>query len=86
MAVRLRLKRMGRRHRPFYRVAAIDARAKRDGRVIEELGYYDPIAKEEGMQFSLKQDRIDYWLSVGAQPSGTVRRLIERSRSVSAGP
>ena len=85
MAVRLRLKRMGRRHRPFYRVAAMDARAKRDGRVIEELGYYDPIAKEEGQQFSLKQDRVDYWLSVGAEPSDTVRRLIERSRSASAG-
>ena len=71
MAVRLRLKLMGRRHRPFYRVAAMDARAKRDGRVIE--------------QFSLKQDRVDYWLSVGAEPSDTVRRLIERSRSASAG-
>ena len=85
MAVRLRLKRMGRRHRPFYRVAAIDARAKRDGRVIEELGYYDPIASDQGKQLSLKADRIQYWLSVGAQPSDTVRRLIERSRSESAG-
>ncbi len=84
MAVRLRLKRMGRRHRPFYRVAVMDSRAKRDGRVIEELGYYDPIARDEHRQLSLKQDRIDYWLSVGAQPSDTVRRLIERARNASA--
>jgi len=85
VAVRLRLKRLGRRHRPFYRVAAMDSRAKRDGRVIEELGHYDPIAKEEEAQVSLKLERIDYWLSMGAQPSDTVRRLIERSRSPSGG-
>ena len=85
MAVRIRLKRMGRRHRPFYRVAAMNSRAKRDGRVLEELGYYDPIAREPEQQLSLKQDRIDYWLSVGAQPSDTVRQLINRSRSSSAG-
>ncbi len=85
MAVRLRLKRMGRRHRPFYRVAAMNSQAKRDGRVLEELGYYDPIAREPEQQLSLKQDRIDYWLSVGAQPSDTVRQLINRSRSSSAG-
>ncbi len=83
MAVRLRLKRMGRRHRPFYRVAAMDSRAKRDGRVIEELGHYDSIAPDQDRQLSLKQDRIDYWLSVGAQPSDTVRRLIERARNAS---
>ena len=81
MAVKLRLKRMGRRHRPFYRVAAMDARRKRDGRVLEELGYYDPINKDVGAQLVLKQDRIDYWLSVGAQPTDTVRRLIERNRA-----
>ena len=81
MAVKLRLKRMGRRHRPFYRVAAMDARRKRDGRVLEELGYYDPINKDLGAQLVLKQDRIDYWLSVGAQPTDTVRRLIERNRA-----
>ena len=84
MAVRLRLKRMGRRHRPFYRVAAIDTRKKRDGRVLEELGHYDPIAPEAEKQLALKMDRIDYWLGVGAQPSDTVRRLIERSRTAPA--
>ncbi|MHC4064495.1 MAG: 30S ribosomal protein S16 [Planctomycetota bacterium] len=85
MAVRLRLKRLGRRHRPFYRVAAMDGRTQRDGRVIEELGYYDPVAKDESKQLVLRQERIDYWLSVGAQPTDTVRRLIDRNRTTSAG-
>ncbi len=79
MAVRLRLKRMGRRHRPFYRMAAVDPRKPRDGRVIEELGYYDPLNADESKQVCLKNDRIEYWLSVGAQPSDTVRGLIKRS-------
>lgn len=79
MAVRLRLKRMGRRHRPFYRVTVVDGRKPRDGRVIEELGYYDPLVTDEGKQISLKRDRIEYWISVGAQPSATVRGLIKRS-------
>ena len=86
VAVRLRLKRMGRRHRPFYRVAAMDGRKKRDGRVVEELGFYDPIAQDADKQLALKLDRIDYWLSVGAQPSDTVRHLIERGRAVPAVP
>lgn len=73
----LRLKRMGRTHRPFYRVNAIDKRSPRDGRVIEELGWYDPIAPED-KQLNLKADRIDYWLSVGAQPSETVKSLLRR--------
>jgi len=70
---------MGRRHRPFYRVAAIDRRRRRDGRVIEELGYFDPICKDESKQFVLNAERIAYWLSVGAQPSDTVRGLIKRA-------
>jgi small subunit ribosomal protein S16 len=75
---------MGRRHRPFYRVAAMDSRTKRDGRVIEELGRYDPLEPDEGKQVTLALERVDYWLSVGAQPSETVKRLIERSRAASA--
>lgn len=74
----LRLKRMGRRHRPFYRLGAMDKRAPRDGRVIEELGWYDPLAPEE-KQLSFKADRIDYWLSVGAQPSETVMSLLRKA-------
>ena len=73
----LRLKRMGRRHRPFYRINAMDRRSPRDGRVIEQLGWYDPIAPDD-RQLSINVDRIDYWLSVGAQPSSTVASLLRR--------
>ena len=73
----LRLKRMGRRHRPFYRINAMEKRAPRDGRVIEKLGWYDPLAPQE-RQISLNVERADYWLSVGAQPSQTVASLLRR--------
>lgn len=79
MAVRIRLKRLGRRHRPSYRLAAMDSRQARDSTVIEELGIYDPINKIEDRQVVLKRERIAYWLSVGAQPSDTVRRLLEKA-------
>jgi small subunit ribosomal protein S16 len=75
----LRLKRMGRTHRPFYRLCAMDRRQPVDGRPIEELGWYDPITTDEDKQMSLKLDRIDYWLSVGAQPSSTVKTLIKKA-------
>jgi small subunit ribosomal protein S16 len=78
VAVRIRLKKLGRRHRPFFRVCAMDARSPRDGRVIEELGYYDPMCKETDARAVLKKERIDYWLSVGAQPSGNVSTLIKK--------
>ena len=78
MAVRIRLKRMGRRHRPFFRVCAMDTRMARDGKVIEELGYYDPMLKETDARARLKGERIDYWLGVGAQPSEKVRVLIKK--------
>lgn len=76
--VRIRMKRMGRRHRPTYRLAAVDVRASRDGRVLEELGSYDPGNKDSQQQAQLKADRIQYWLSVGAQPTETVRDLLKR--------
>lgn len=79
MAVRLRLTRMGRRHRPFYRMAAYDSRSRRGGRVIEELGHYDPLAKDEASALKVNTERAAYWLSVGAQPSDTVRALLKRS-------
>ena len=78
MAVRIRLKRMGRTHRPFYRVCAIDKRAPRDGRVIEELGFYDPMVKETDARAQLKGERIDYWIGVGAQPSDRMKVLIKK--------
>ena len=78
MSVRIRLKRMGRTHRPFYRVCAIDKRSPRDGRVIEELGYYDPMVNETDARAILQSERIDYWIGVGAQPSDRVKVLIKK--------
>ncbi len=78
MAVRLRMKKMGRTHRPFFRVCAMDQRSPRDGRVIEELGTYDPMCPETDARVTLKTDRVDYWLSVGAQPSEKVATLIKK--------
>jgi len=78
MAVKLRLMRMGRRHKPFFRLNAIDSRSPRDGKVVERLGHYDPIEKKAEKQLVLKKDRIEYWLSVGAIPSETVAELIAK--------
>jgi small subunit ribosomal protein S16 len=69
---------MGRTHRPFFRLCAVDSRNPRDGRVIEELGHYDPMLSETDARARLKGDRIDYWLSVGAQPSEKAAVLIEK--------
>ena len=79
MAVRLRLKRFGRRHLPFFRINAVDSHRPRDGRVLEELGWYDPLAKTPDQQVSLKRERIEYWLGQGAQPSDTVRDLLKKN-------
>lgn len=78
MAVRIRLKKMGRRHRPFFRVCAMDSRTPRDGRVIEELGYYDPMVRDTDARAVLDGERIDYWISVGATPSDKVGVLIKK--------
>lgn len=77
--VKLRLKRFGRRHRPFYRLNAIDIRAPRDGRPIEELGTYNPIEKDQQKQVQFNDERVRYWLGVGAQPSETVRSLLRKN-------
>jgi small subunit ribosomal protein S16 len=79
MAVKLRLKRMGRTHGAFFRLNAIDSRTPRDGRVIEELGYYDPCLKDSSKQFVAKLDRCKYWLDNGAVPSETVSSLLKKS-------
>ena len=79
MAVKLRLKRMGRSNASFFRLNAIDSRSPRDGRVIEELGYYDPRNKDQAKQFVAKLDRCRHWLDVGATPSGTVSSLLKKS-------
>lgn len=74
--VRIRMKRMGRTHRPFYRINAIDSRTRRDGRVIEQLGWYNPCTEDESQKLNLNEERIRHWLSVGAQPSETVRDIL----------
>ena len=73
--VRIRLKRLGRKNRPWWRVCATDQRAARDGRVIEELGWYDPHRKNEA-KIEVNRERVAHWLKAGAQPSDTVRRLL----------
>ena len=78
MAVKLRLKRLGRTHRSYFRLAAMESRNQRDGRVLEELGHYDPANRDADAQVRLDADRIRYWLSVGAQPSDTVRNLLKK--------
>ena len=77
--VKIRLKRIGRRHRPFYRISVMDTRTQRDGRVIEELGYYDPIANDPEKQVKLDADRARHWLSQGAQASDTVRGILQKN-------
>lgn len=76
--VRIRMKSFGRRHRPFFRICAMDARSPRDGRAIEELGHYDPMVRNKEARTVLDASRIRYWLSVGAQPSEKVQALLTR--------
>lgn len=78
MAVVIRMKRMGRKNREYYRICAADRRSPRDGRVIEEIGTYDPHVAETDARCTLNGPRVDYWLSVGAQPSDAVRVLIKK--------
>ena len=78
MAVRIRMKMLGRKHRPYYRIVAIDAKQPRDGRIIEELGSYDPMVKNTDERVRLKPDRIKYWMSVGALPSEKVTVLLKK--------
>lgn len=77
MAVKLRLKKMGRRNRPCYRIVAIDSRAPRGGKTIEILGHYDPLPENATMV--VKKERAEYWLSKGAQPSETVLSILRKS-------
>lgn len=76
MAVKIRLKRMGAKKRAFYRVVATDSRNKRDGKVIEELGYYDPIAATN--QLKLDHEKVNKWLDNGAIPTDTARTLLKK--------
>ncbi|GAU25853.1 hypothetical protein TSUD_31180 [Trifolium subterraneum] len=80
MVVSIRLARLGCTHRPFYRVVVADSKSARDGRNIEVVGYYNPLAdKDDEKRLNIKLERVKYWLSVGAQPSDTVESLLFRS-------
>lgn len=77
MAVKIRLKRMGAKKVPFYRVVVSDARSPRDGRFIEEIGTYNPVTQPA--QININEERALHWLQTGAQPSDTVRNLFSRT-------
>ena len=78
MSVRIRLKRAGSRHRPFYRIVVADSRSARDGREIEALGHYNPVAKPEVIE--IDEDRLSHWLSKGAGMSESVDALVRRRK------
>ncbi|MBC8206638.1 MAG: 30S ribosomal protein S16 [Kiritimatiellales bacterium] len=79
MATKIRLRRMGARNNPFYRLVVADSRFATTGRYLEVLGWYDP--KKAEKNFSVKTDRVDYWLGVGAQMSATAKSLIKKARA-----
>ncbi|MFI4893074.1 MAG: 30S ribosomal protein S16 [Phycisphaerales bacterium JB058] len=74
--VKLRMQRHGRSHRPFYRIVAVDARFKRNGKYLERLGWFNPTPGEGEQSVEINDERVKHWLSVGAQPSDTVRDLL----------
>ena len=77
MAVKIRLKRMGANKRPFYRIVVADSRAPRDGRFIEEIGYYNPVS--EPKEIKINDEKAKKWLSNGAQPTDTVKYLLKKN-------
>ena len=77
MAVKIRLKRMGSNKKPFYRIVVADSRSPRDGKFIEEIGYYNPIT--EPAEIKIDAEKAKKWLDCGAQPSDTVRSLLKKS-------
>ena len=79
MAVKIRLTRLGKKKAPFYRIVVADSRNKRDGRVIEEIGTYDPMADSEKLK--VNQERVAYWIANGAQPTDTVRGLLKKAQA-----
>jgi small subunit ribosomal protein S16 len=78
MSVKIRLTRIGRRNRPFFRINAIESRTPRNGRILEKIGHYDPIEKDPAKQLVLNKERVQYWLDKGAIPSDTVSQILLR--------
>ena len=79
MSVKIRMTRMGRRHRPFFRINAVESHTPRDGRILERLGHYDPIEKDKSKQLVLDKERVQYWLDKGAVPSETVSEILAKN-------
>ncbi|MCH9636842.1 30S ribosomal protein S16 [Candidatus Rickettsiella isopodorum] len=80
--VTIRLARGGRTERPFYHIVVTDSRKPRDGRYIERLGFYNPVAAGKEIELKITEDRVNYWLSQGAQPSEQVQSLLKKARKV----
>ena len=84
--VTIRLARHGAKKSPFYHITVAERSAGRDGRFVERLGFYNPVARGSEEELRINIDRVDYWLSVGAQPTEKVRRLVTRARKQAAAP
>ena len=78
--VRISLARQGSKKNPFYHITVADQRRSRDGRFIERVGYFNPVAKGNAQEYRIEMDRVDYWLSKGAQPTDMVKKLVSRAR------
>ncbi len=81
MAVRIRMKKIGRKHRPFYRICVMDSRVHREGKAIEEVGWYDTSVADKSKRVSVKLDRVEYWISVGASMSDRVATLVKKVKT-----
>ncbi len=86
VAVKIRLKRFGRKNHPFWRINAVDSRSPRDGKVLEELGFYDPLERDAQRAVVVRKERVEHWLKVGAQPSPTVAQLLKHATDASELP
>jgi len=82
MAVKIRMTRMGRRHRPFFRINAVEGRNPRDGRILEKLGHYDPLEKDADKQYVLNKERIEFWINQGAIASDTCAEIFKKQLDV----
>jgi len=78
MSVKIRMTRMGRRHRPFFRINAVDGRTPRDGRILEKLGHYDPLEKDVDKQIVLNKERVEFWVGQGAVASDTCAEIFKK--------
>lgn len=81
MAVRIRMKKIGRKHRPFYRICVMDSRVHREGKAIEEIGWYDTSVSDKSKRVNVNLDRVAYWISVGASMSDRVATLVKKVKT-----